>query len=274
MTEGEIKGPPSVALIGAGAMGAALLKRWLDGGAIDAKRSAAFDPAPSADVTARAGAAGVAVNPKSGVDVDVVVLAIKPQMLGEARAFAAMAREALVISVLAGKSIAAVSGALGGATRIVRAMPNLASMVGVGAAGLYASPAVDDADRDTARALMAAVGVAVYVESEAMIDAVTAVSGSGPAYFFLMAEALEEAARDLGLAPAAAAVLARQTLAGAGAVAGADARTLADLRRAVTSPGGTTEAALRALDGDDRLIRTLMKTAAGAAVRRARDLSD
>jgi len=269
-----MKGPPSVALIGAGAMGVALLKRWLDCGAIDATRSAAFDPAPSAELAARASAAGVAVNPKSDVEVDVVVLAIKPQVLGEARAFAAMAREALVISVLAGKSIAAVSGALGGATRIVRAMPNLASMVGVGAAGLYASPAVDDTGRETARALMAAVGVAAYVESEAMIDAVTAISGSGPAYFFLMAEALEEAARDLGLAPAAAAMLARQTLAGAGAVAGADARTLADLRRAVTSPGGTTEAALRALDGDDRLIRTLMKAAAGAAFRRARDLSD
>ncbi len=254
-------------------MGGALLKGWISRTAIDAPRSAVFDPAPPADIEALARVAGVAVNPPVGAGFDVVLLAIKPQMLAEARPYAAMARKALVVSVLAGKSIASVSAALGGAVGIVRAMPNLPSMMGAGAAGLYASPCVSEGDRNIARALMAAVGEAVFVESEEAIDAVTAISGSGPAYFFLMAEALEDAARDLGLSPAAAARLARQTLVGAGAVAGGDARDIAALRKAVTSPGGTTEAALKVLDGDDRLIRALMKKAALAAFRRARELT-
>jgi pyrroline-5-carboxylate reductase len=259
-------GKPKVALIGAGAMGGALLKGWLDEQAIDAARSAVFDPL----VTAPAGA--VSLNPPIAPRFDVVVLAIKPQSLPAAAPYAAMAKSALVISVLAGASIASIADVLQ-TSRIIRVMPNLPSMAGAGASGLYAPPDLSEADRLTARALMETVGTAVFVDSEADIDAVTAISGSGPAYFFLMTEALEEAARALGLGDETARALARQTLIGAGRVMETDARAAADLRKAVTSPGGTTEAALKALDGDSKAIRKLMKAAAEAAFRRARELT-
>lgn len=121
--------------------------------------------------------------------------------------------------------------------------------------------------------LMEAVGEAVFVDSEAAIDAVTAISGSGPAYFFLLAEALQEAACTLGLPATTAAMLARRTLAGAGAMIASDDRSPAALRCAVTSPGGTTESALKVLDGDQQLVRRLVKDAAAAAYRRAQDLN-
>ncbi len=132
---------------------------------------------------------------------------------------------------------------------------------------------IEAEDRRVAQALMEAVGVALFVDDEAAIDAVTAISGSGPAYFFLMAEALEDAARSLGLSGETARALARQTLIGAGAVLEEDARGVAVLRRAVASPGGTTEAALGVLDGDGEKLRKLMKAAAQAAFARARALA-
>jgi pyrroline-5-carboxylate reductase len=263
---------PKVALIGAGAMGAALLKGWLEKHAIDAAGSAVFDPQIKAPAERLARDAGLALNPEIGPGFDVAVLAIKPQMLGEAARYGALARGALVVSVIAGKSVASISSVLG-TMRIVRAMPNLASMAGAGAAGLFAPAMVTSADREAARALLEAVGAAVFVDSEAAIDAVTAISGSGPAYFFLMAEALEDAARALGLPDETAKALARQTLIGAGAVVEMDARSAGELRKAVTSPGGTTGAALEILDGESELLRRLMKEAAGAAFARARELS-
>lgn len=264
--------PPRVALIGAGAMGGALLKGWIEKGVINASQCALFDPHVAASVKAFALAVGLDVNPGVGPRFDVIVLAIKPQIIGEAARFKSMAQNALVMSVLAGTSIASISSVLG-TQRVIRVMPNLPSMAGAGAAGLYAPSTVSEADRLVARALMEAVGAAVFVDSEAAIDAVTAISGSGPAYFFLMAEALEEAARTLGLSAESAKALARQTLIGVGAMLKADARSAADLRKAVTSPGGTTEAALEVLDGEDELIRRLVKAAAEAAFARARRLS-
>ncbi len=264
---------PKVALIGAGAMGGALLKGWIDKSAIDAAASAVFEPAPSAAVQAMARGAAISLNPPIEPRFDAVVLAIKPQSLADAAPYAPVARNAFVISVIAGKTIASVSSVFG-TPRVIRAMPNLPSMVGAGATGLYASPAVGDADRKIAHALMAAVGEVAFVDSEAAIDAVTAISGSGPAYFFLLAEALEEAALELGLPAESAAALARKTLEGAGAVVAGDGRSTAALRKAVTSPGGTTEAALKVLDGEDGIIRRLIKEAAAAAFRRAQELTD
>lgn len=263
---------PRTGLIGAGAMGGALLKGWIETRAIDANRSAVFDPQIAPAVAALARSAGVALNPAIEARFDVIVLSVKPQSLDGAALYAPMAREALVVSVLAGKSLASIAAVLG-TPRVVRAMPNLPSMAGAGAAGLFAPPAVAAADRRLALTLMEAVGAAVFVDSEAAIDAVTAISGSGPAYFFLMAEALEDAARAQGLSGETARILARQTLIGAGAVLEADARSAADLRRAVTSPGGTTEAALSVLDGDGEKLRALIKAAAEAAVARARALT-
>lgn len=263
---------PKVALIGAGAMGGALLKGWISKGAIDAAGSAVFEPAPSPAVEALCGVSGLPLNPPPAARFDALVLAIKPQGLDAAAAYAPMATGALVVSVLAGKSLAAISTVLGTA-RIVRVMPNLPAMIGAGVSGLYAPANVSEADRRLAAHLMQAVGETVFVDSEAGIDAVTAISGSGPAYFFLLAEALEEAARGLGLGHEAARLLARRTLTGAGRVVETDERETAALRRAVTSPGGTTEAALKVLDGEGETVRALMKKAAAAAFSRAQALS-
>lgn len=263
-------GKISVALIGAGSMGGALLRGWLDRGVIDPAASAIFEPAPN-DAVRRS---GLAINPDAGgLSVDAVVVAIKPQAAADVLpAFAAAAARSLVVSVMAGKSLAAIRALLPRAARFVRAMPNLPAAIGAGATALYAPETVGAEERAIAEALMAAVGETIWVESESAIDAATAVSGSGPAYFFLLAEALEEAAAEAGLSADAARTLARATLSGAGAYAATDARPLADLRRAVTSPGGTTEAALRVLDGDDKAIRKLIKKAVRAAAMRAGEL--
>ncbi len=263
---------PKVALIGAGAMGGALLKGWISKRAIDAAASAVYEPDPSVSLETVARRAAISLNPPPEPRFDAVVIAIKPQSLADAEPYAVIAQDAVVISVLAGRSIAAVSSVLR-TNRVIRVMPNLPSIVGAGAAGLFAPPAAGPEDRRIARMLMEAVGEAVFVDSEAAIDAVTAISGSGPAYFFLLAEALEEAACTLGLPANTAAMLARRTLAGAGAMIASDDRSPAALRCAVTSPGGTTESALKVLDGDQQLVRRLVKDAAAAAYRRAQDLN-
>lgn len=265
----------SVGLVGAGSMGGALLSAWIDRSVIDASRSAVFEPAPLAAIAALAERTGIALNPDPDrVRLDALVVAVKPQSAAEALPrFAGLAARTLVISIMAGKSIAAIGRALGGAGRIVRAMPNLPAAAGAGATALCGGRALADEDRHRAERLMAAAGAAIWVDSEDAIDWATAVSGSGPAYFFLLAEALAEAGARLGLGPDAAMGLARATLVGAGRLAERDPRGLADLRRAVTSPGGTTEAALKVLDGDARHVRTLMIEAVAAAARRAGELT-
>jgi len=269
---------PSVALIGAGAMGGAMLRGWLEAGAIDVDGSALFDPAPPQEIADLADARGLAVNPASGAQslcVDVLVCAVKPQAAADALpAYAALAADAVVVSVMAGKSVARISALLGGAPRIVRAMPNLPASVGRGVSGLYAGEAVTASQRDVVERLMRAAGGTVWVDSEAAIDAVTAISGSGPAYIFLMVEALSEAGEALGLPRDAAETLARAAAAGAGALLDADRRSAAQMREAVTSPGGTTAAALKVLDAGDAPLRRLMKEATAAAARRAGELTE
>ncbi|MEO0880867.1 MAG: pyrroline-5-carboxylate reductase dimerization domain-containing protein, partial [Pseudomonadota bacterium] len=198
----------SVGLIGAGSMGGALLRGWLEGGIIDAARSAIFDPAVPDQNRMTAQTAGMAINPGKDLAVDVLVVAVKPQISASILPdFAESAASACVLSVMAGKTIAAISGELGGAPRVARAMPNLPSSIGKGACGLYAPPAIDADMRKRLATLLAASGVVVSVESEEAIDVVTAISGSGPAYFFLFTQALEKAGVALGLAPADAALL-------------------------------------------------------------------
>lgn len=267
---------PSVALIGAGAMGGAMFKGWLEAGSIDVSRSVVFDLAPPQEIADLCKIHGVALNPDiAAVSVDALVCAVKPQAADKALpAYAPLAKEAVVVSVMAGKSVANISSALGGASLIVRAMPNLPAAIGCGVSGLYANDAVDQDRRGMVDGLMQAVGETVWVESESDIDVVTAVSGSGPAYFFLMTEALAEAGEALGLSKDAAAKLARATCVGAGALLDKDTRAPAEMRRAVTSPGGTTEAALSVLDGDETLLRKLLKDAVLKADRRAGELTD
>ncbi len=255
-------------------MGSALLKGWLKTGV---KSIAVVEPKPSAQLRqlARAGkialyAAPSAVRRKPSV----CVVAIKPQVLkGEASLLADFARGgALMISIAAGTSIAALAQAWGRKARIIRAMPNTPGAIGHGITGIYAAKGATAADRKRAAALLSALGETVWVAREALIDAVTALSGSGPAYLFLMAEALTEAGVAEGLPRAQAEKFARATVSGAGALLAADKSPASALREAVTSPGGTTAAALAVLMADDGLT-ALMKRAVAAARRRAEDLA-
>lgn len=266
----------SVALIGAGSMGGALLKGWIAGGVIDAATSAVFDPAPRDEIATLIGQARLRLNPVRGEGAfDVLVVAVKPQSAADALApFPPLAARASVLSVMAGRSIAALGRSLPGARAIIRAMPNLPAAVGAGATALFAPADVSPTDRRVAETLMRAIGEIAWVEDEAEIDAATAVSGSGPAYFFLLAEALAEAGRAAGLTTETSALLARATLVGAGAFVAHDTRALDALRRAVASPGGTTEAALGVLDGETQEVRKLIKRAVEAAARRAHELTE
>ena len=269
-----MSGNPSVALIGAGAMGGALFRGWLAASSIDAERSALFDPAVSAEIAELAETEGIRLNPAVDAGYDVLIAAIKPQMAAKVLpSYAAAAEGAVALSVMAGTSIATLSALLPGAQKFVRAMPNLPAAIGKGATGLFATENVSSAERAVVEKLMHAVGLSVWVDRESDIDFVTAVSGSGPAYFFLLAEALADAGRDVGLSAEAATQLAEATLAGAGALVVADARSATDIRKAVTSPGGTTAAALDILDGDDKALRELTKRAVAAAAKRARELA-
>ncbi|PQA86162.1 pyrroline-5-carboxylate reductase [Hyphococcus luteus] len=264
---------PSVALIGAGAMGGALLKGWLAAGTIDPGRSAALDPNINDEMKALCEQHGIAVNGNDG-PFDAMLLAVKPQVANDVLpSYAGLAKDAVAISVMAGKSIETISGALGGAKRVVRAMPNLPAAIGKGVSGLYAPEAVEEKGRAVADALMRAAGEVVWVRSEQEIDFVTAISGSGPAYYFLLTEALGEAGVKLGLDKDAAAALARATLVGAGALVASETRSAAELRKAVTSPGGTTEAALNVFDGDGAAMRRLVEAAVAAAAKRAGELT-
>jgi len=205
----------------------------------------------------------------------LVILAVKPQDAASTlTAIASDLRAArpLLLSVAAGLRVAALQRLLGPEVPIVRAMPNRPALVGAGATGLFAPANVPDAARDVAQRAMRALGEVVWIASEDALDVVTALSGSGPAYFFLLAELMCEAAIGLGLEPAAAQMLARHTLYGSGQLAGAGDGDLARLRREVTSPGGTTEAALRAYEAAD--LRAIVARALGAATQRSRELSD
>ncbi len=263
----------SVALIGAGSMGGALLKGWLAAGTIDPARSAVFDPNINDAMKALCDEHGIAVNKGDG-PFDAMLIAVKPQVANDVLpSYAGLAKDAVAISVMAGKSVEGISKALAGAARIVRTMPNLPAAIGKGVSGLYAPDAVEEKGRDIAEALMSAAGEVVWVRKEQEIDFVTAISGSGPAYYFLLTEALGEAGAKLGLDKDAAAALARATLVGAGALVASETRTAAELRKAVTSPGGTTEAALNVFDGEGDAMRRLVEAAVAAAAKRASELT-
>ena len=267
--------PRALTLVGAGRMGGALLRGWLDLGVAPA-HVLVLDPQPGADLQALCAEKGVALNPAPPYrPADVLVLAIKPQMLDAAAGDLAahLASDTLVLSIMAGKTIADIEGRLPGAGGIVRSMPNTPAAVGRGVTGAVASPGVSPTQREAADALLSAVGSVVWLDSEALIDAVTAVSGSGPAYVFLLAEALAQAGEKAGLPPEIAMRLARATVEGAGELMHVEhATSPAQLRVNVTSPGGTTAAALEVLMGADGLEQ-LMTRAVAAAKRRAEELS-
>jgi len=203
------------------------------------------------------------------------VLAVKPQhiqVVAEAISGAAQQKKPVIVSIAAGIRIEALERWLGSGLAVVRCMPNTPALVKTGATGLYANAQVSDAQKDQVESLLRAVGVTVWVNSEQDLDAVTALSGSGPAYFFLMMEALEAAAVDAGLDQKTAQLLTQETALGAAKMALASSESAAVLRERVTSPGGTTERALGVMDA--RGLKDIYHAAVLAARDRSIELSD
>ncbi len=207
-------------------------------------------------------------------DVDLVVLAVKPQQMRDvARSLASVLPRTggpVILTIAAGIRLADLARWLSGAPRLVRAMPNTPALIGKGISGAYAGPEIDAAERALAASVLEAAGELIWVAAEPMLDAVTAVSGSGPAYVFYFLEACEEAARDLGLAPDDARRLAYATFAGAVALAQASDLPPATLRAQVTSKGGTTERALAMMDTD--AVKAKIIAAVKSAADRAQEL--
>jgi pyrroline-5-carboxylate reductase len=262
----------AIVLAGAGKMGSALLTGWLKAG-LPADRIAAIEPQPSAEITALA-RQGLRLNPAAGTlrDVAALVIAVKPQTFAAAGPSLKplVSADTLVVSIMAGMTIAKIAAACGGA--VVRAMPNTPAAIGHGITVAVPAANVSASQRSVADALLRATGVVEWVDDEALLDPVTAVSGSGPAYVFLLTEELARAGVASGLPADLAAKLARETVAGSGALLQQSDLDAATLRQNVTSPGGTTAAALEILMGKDGLAG-LMTRAIAAATRRSKELA-
>ncbi len=265
-----------IAFIGGGNMGRALIAGLLARGSVPDELAVA-DPAASTRAALRTdfGVHTSADNSEIAASADVLVLAVKPQIMGEVLAPLApvlLRHRPLVISIAAGVRIASLTGWCGAGGPIVRAMPNRPALCGAGITGLYAPADTAPAPRQRAERVLSAVGDTLWVEREDDLDVVTAVSGSGPAYFFLLAEQLAASAVRLGLEPVAARRLAVATLHGAGCLARESDGDLSRLRAEVTSKGGTTEAALRSLAAAD--FDAAVAAAVDAAVTRSRELAE
>jgi pyrroline-5-carboxylate reductase len=262
-----------IVLCGAGKMGGALLEGWLQAG-LAPHNIAVIEPDPAPQIASLA-AHGVRLNPNTAAlkNAVAVVIAVKPQIAADALPALApvIGPSTVVVSIMAGKTLQFLANALGHAGALVRAMPNTPAAIGRGIT--VAVPLrVTEAQRDLAHRLLIATGTVEWVADEALMDAVTAVSGSGPAYVFLLAEALAQAGIAAGLSQPLAEKLARETIAGAGELLHRSALDAAALRENVTSPGGTTAAALDVLMRADGLPK-LLKKAVAAATERSRKLA-
>jgi pyrroline-5-carboxylate reductase len=262
----------TIVLAGAGKMGGAMLSGWLSQG-LDAKRVAVIEPQPSEEISALI-TKGIRLNPapKEVVDVATLVIALKPQTFREAgpdlKRFAGSST--LVVSIMAGTTIASIREVCDGS--VVRAMPNTPAAIGRGITVAVAASNVSTSQRAVADALLRATGLVEWVDNEDLMDAVTAVSGSGPAYIFLLAEELARAGVEAGLPQELATKLARETVAGSGELLHRSELPSATLRQNVTSPGGTTAAALEVLMGPDGM-QSLLTRAVAAATRRSKELA-
>jgi len=259
---------PPLLLVGGGRMGGAMLAGWRERGL---SPSVLVDPAPAAaalagpDLTVVAGAEAV----PPGFAPQAVVLAVKPQNAAEVLPQHARhaASGAVFLSIMAGRTIAGMRALLGNAAAVVRAMPNTPAAVRQGITVGCPGPGVTEAQRALCDGLLQAIGEVAWVTDEALLDPVTAVSGSGPAYVFLLAELMEKAAIEQGVPAPLARRLARQTVSGSGALIAASPEDASALRVAVTSPGGTTQAALNVLMAPDAWPATLSKAIAAASAR-------
>ncbi len=270
----KLEGP--LLLAGAGKMGGALLAGWLERG-LSPSDIIIQDPAPASDTLESALERGVRVETSVGVlpkPPSVIVVAVKPQVMEVV--FPLLARLAgprtTVLSIAAGKTIASFERHLAVGAAVVRAMPNTPAAIGRGITVCCANPHVSAAQRALCDQLLAAVGTVAWITDEGQMDAVTAVSGSGPAYVFHLVEALAAAGEAAGLAPELAMRLARETVSGAGELLHRSDQDAGTLRHNVTSPGGTTAAALAVLMADDGLA-ALMRRAVAAATIRGRELA-
>ena len=262
----------TIVLAGAGKMGGAMLSGWLAQG-LDASRAAVIEPHPSEDIRAHL-AKGVQLNPspQDCGSVAAFVVALKPQAFREAAPALKpyVGAATLVVSIMAGTTRASLAEVLGG--HVVRAMPNTPASIGRGITVAVAGKDVSATQREAADGLLRATGLVEWVTDEGLIDAVTAVSGSGPAYVFLLAEELARAGVAAGLPEALATKLARETVSGSGELLHRSDLDAATLRQNVTSPAGTTAAALEVLMGKDGL-QSLLTRAVAAATKRSKELA-
>lgn len=262
-------------LVGAGKMGGALLSGWLDSGLITPKKLAILDPAPGpqAIYAIERGARHLTRAQDIPKSVKTVLLAVKPQMfsrLGKDIG-TSLPPSAMIVSILAGTNLRRLNKAFDGRI-VIRAMPNTPAAIGAGISAIYVDPNVDPKKIEEAEILLKAGGDVVKVDSEAALNAVTAISGSGPAYIFHLVEALEAGARDLGLPDDVAKQLARETVIGSAKLLDASEETPENLRKNVTSPNGTTQAALDVLMGEDGGLSKMMIATVRAAFARAKEL--
>lgn len=266
---------PVIAVIGAGNMGSSLITGLISNGY--AKENIWVSDTDKEKLTFLQKTHGLHVttdNQQASQVANIVILAIKPQQLASVAmplASTMQSHKPLIISIAAGIHLANIEHWLGGGMAIVRAMPNTPALIGCGASALYANSYVTPMQRDLAEAILRAVGMVVWLNDEALMNTVTALSGSGPAYFFLLMEALQAAAEQLGLARETAHMLILQTALGAARLAIESKTSLDELRQQVTSPGGTTEKAISVLEENN--IRGLIKQALFAAKLRSEELA-
>ena len=273
--KGTLAGLPGrLVLVGAGKMGGAMLESWLALG-LEPRNIVVLEPQPPAELTALA-AGGLTLNPSPGsvADVAAIVIAVKPQAASDVvpRLAALVGAKTVVLSIMAGTTLRFLEQNLPAGAACVRAMPNTPAAIGRGITVAVPNRQVTGAQRELAHKLLAATGAVEWVDDETLIDAVTAVSGSGPAYVFLLAEALAQAGADAGLPNELAQKLARATVAGSGELLHRSPLDPASLRKNVTSPGGTTAAALDVLMAGNGL-EALLRRAVAAAAKRARELA-
>lgn len=265
-----------VTFIGAGNMASAIFGGMIEGGyPAEAITATARDTQTLDALASRYGIQTTSDNNAAVEHADVVVLAVKPQVMREVcheLRDSVQRQRPLIVSVAAGLSAETLDTWLGGDMAVIRCMPNTPSLVGQGASGLYANARVSEQQKQLATSLLEAVGLVEWVADEALLEAVTAVSGSGPAYFFLIMEALEDAGKKLGLPADSARRLALQTAYGAASMARESEFEPAELRRRVTSPNGTTERAINSFEDDG--LRRLFENATQACATRARELAD
>jgi pyrroline-5-carboxylate reductase len=265
----------TLVLVGAGKMGGAMLEGWLATGA-DPGKLVVLDPFPSGEMKVLLARHNVSLNPVVAdiTNAEVVLVAVKPQMMDEVLpAIVSLgASKPLILSVAAGKTIATFERFFGSHAAIIRTIPNTPAAIGRGITAMCANANVSVSQLQLATDLLGAIGEVVTVDREELIDCATAVSGSGPAYVFYMTECLAQAAQKIGIPPALAMQLARATVAGAGELMRVTGTEAATLRQNVTSPKGTTYAALQVLMADDGMEQ-LLERAVKAAAARSKELA-